>query len=46
MVEENLSPAVPGMDSDELAEWYESLDDFAHRTGLIVPHKVIFRASI
>jgi pyruvate dehydrogenase E1 component len=33
MVEETLSPAIPGMDSDELAEWYESLDDLAHRKG-------------
>jgi hypothetical protein len=26
MVEEILSPPVGGIDPDELAEWYESLD--------------------
>ncbi len=29
-----LSPPVPGMDQDELAEWFESLDDPARREGL------------
>jgi pyruvate dehydrogenase E1 component len=33
MAEQVLSPPVPGMDGDELAEWYESLDDLAQRNG-------------
>jgi pyruvate dehydrogenase E1 component len=33
VAEQRLSPPVPGMDQDELAEWYESLDDLAHRDG-------------
>ena len=33
MIEEVLSPSVPGMDSGELAEWLESLDDLAAREG-------------
>jgi pyruvate dehydrogenase E1 component len=33
MAEQVLSPPVPGMDADELAEWYESLDDLARRDG-------------
>ena len=33
MAPQRLSPPVPEMDADELAEWYESLDDLALRDG-------------
>jgi len=33
MAEEVLSPPVAGMEPDELAEWFESLDDVARRDG-------------
>ena len=33
MPEEVLSPPVAGIDPDELAEWFESLDDLVHRAG-------------
>jgi len=33
MAEEVISPPVAGMEPDELAEWFESLDDVARRDG-------------
>ena len=33
MTEQVLSPTILGLDADELAEWYESLDDLALREG-------------